>query len=99
MIEGIPIAAVDGVGVVGVVLLFGIGLATGRVFTKRQYDDAMHDRDEWRAESRLKDAQILELTEQNTKMLNAFGPTLTNFLRELRKSAGIKAGADGGEDQ
>lgn len=97
MIEGLPLDAANGLGVVGVCVLIVIGFATGRIFTKRQYDDVIHDRDEWRAESRIKDQQVLELTEQNTKMLNAFGPTLTDFLRGLRR-AGVEARDDEGNE-
>ena len=75
MVDGVPIATLDGLGVVGVVLLFGIGMATGRLFTKRQYDEAIHDRDEWRAESRLKDAQIAE----KDKQLGHMGEVGRNF--------------------
>ena len=64
MLEGVPVTLLDGIGVVGVVLLLGLGFGTGRLFTKRQYDDVIHDRDEWRAESRIKDAQIAKKDEQ-----------------------------------
>jgi hypothetical protein len=54
---------------------------------RKTYDDKAHEADEWRTESRIKDQQIHELTEQNTAMLRAFGPTLTDFLRGLRQAA------------
>jgi hypothetical protein len=46
-----------------------------------------HDRDEWRAESRIKDQTIHEMTEQNTAMLREFGPTVTDLLRGIRRQA------------
>lgn len=95
MIDGLPIAAVDGVGVVGLCVLIVIGFATGRVYTKRQYDDKSAETTEWRTESRIKDQQILELTEQNTKMLTGFN-ALADFLAGLRR-AGIGT-REGGED-
>ena len=62
---------------------------------ERALEDRTHDRNEWRTESRIKDQVKLELIEQNTKMLNAFGPTLTDFLQALRR-AGVAAKDDEG---
>jgi len=36
----------------------------GRLVPRSTHDDALHDRDEWRTESRLKDAQIHEKDDQ-----------------------------------
>lgn len=74
----------DGVGVVGLVLLFALALATGRLFTRRQYDEVVHDRDEWRAESRLKDAQ---LAEKDTQLghLAEVGKTVEQLARGLQQ--------------
>lgn len=94
-IDGIPIN-IEGIGVVGLVILFALALARGWLFTKRQYDDTVHDRDQWRTESRLKDQQLVELSEQNRAMLQAFGPTLTDFLQGLRR-AGVGGPRDGDE--
>lgn len=82
--DGIPIAAIDGIGVVGLVIVFAFGLATGRLFTKRQYDEVIHDRDEWRAESRLKDAQIAEKDRQLEHM-EQVGRTVEQFTRGLQQ--------------
>lgn len=102
----------NGIGVVGVVLIVGWLVWTGRLIPKATHDrevayltsrigDEQHDRDEWRTESRVKDQQILELTEQSTKMLNAFGPTLTDFLRSLRRAANLRPAdeLDGSDDR
>lgn len=93
MIDGLPVSVANGVGVVAVVLLLGWMLATGRLFTRRQYDDAAHERDEWRAECRIKDQRISDLTEQNTIMLREIVPALNQHLAALRK-VGTKARAE-----
>jgi hypothetical protein len=92
-IIGIPVSALAPSALAGLAVLL---VLTGRLIPKRTHDEVTHDRDEWRAESRVKDQQILELTEQNKAMLNAFGPTLTDFLAGLRR-AGVGT-RDDGED-
>jgi hypothetical protein len=88
----------NGVGVVGVVLIVGFLVWTGRLIPKATHDreiayltqrieDEQHHTAEWRTESRVKDQLHLELSEQNSQMLTAFGPTLTDFLRSLRRVA------------
>lgn len=61
MIEGLPIAQFS-VATAGWLLaaLFFLSMQRGRIVPRQSLDDAHHDRDEWRAESRLKDAQIAE---------------------------------------
>lgn len=86
-IIGIPVSVLAPGALAGLAVLL---ILTGHLVPKRTHDEVTHDRDEWRSESRVKDQQILELTEQNNKMLNAFGPTLTDFLRSLRR-AGVEA--------
>lgn len=90
-IAGIPVSAFAPSALAGLAVLL---ILTGWLIPKRTHDEVTHDRDEWRAESRVKDQQILELTEQNQKMLNAFGPTLTDFLSGLRR-AGVGTREDG----
>ena len=90
-IVGVPVADLAPSVLAGIAVLL---VLTGYLIPKRTHDDTVHDRDEWRAESRVKDQQILELTEQNQKMLNAFGPTLTDFLAGLRR-AGVGTREDG----
>lgn len=106
-----PLVLANGVGVVGVVLIVGWLVWTGRLIPKATHDreiaylkerieDEQHTGAEWRTESRIKDQQLLEVTEQNTKMLTAFGPTLTDFLRSLRRIAvarTIDLDVEGGE--
>lgn len=82
----LPSAALsNGVGVVTVVVILGWMLAKGHLYTKRQYDDAIHDRDEWRAESRLKDAQIVEKDTQ-LRHLAEVGRVVHNIMAALQRS-------------
>lgn len=54
---------------------------------EREITDANHERGEWRTEARLNQQAVVELSEQNRAMLTAFGPTLTDFLDNLRRLA------------
>jgi hypothetical protein len=42
------------------VALTVVALMRGKLVPRSSLDDAFHDRDEWRAESRIKDAQLAE---------------------------------------
>lgn len=64
---------------------------------ERELDDAHHERNEWRTEARLRDQAVAELAEQNRSMLDAFGPTLTDFLTSLRR-AGVGPSNGEGDD-
>jgi hypothetical protein len=90
---GIPVEILAPSALAGLAVLL---ILTGGLIPRRTYMDKAHEADQWRTESRIKDQQILELTEQNAKMLNAFGPTLTDFLKGLRR-AGV--GGSVGEDE
>lgn len=87
MLESALVGMLDGLGVVSLVAVFGLLLAVGRLYTKGQVDrmekaanaaieKAEHDRDEWRAESRIKDTQLsakdAQITEKD-KQLRAMG--------------------------
>ena len=87
MPDAIPPGLLDGLGVVGVVLLVGWFVWTGRLVPRRTYEDKCHETSEWRTEARIKDQQLHELTEQNTAMLREFGPTVTDLLRGIRRQA------------
>lgn len=91
---GIPLDVLAPSALLGVAVLM---ILTGRLVPRRTYDDKAHEATEWRTESRLKDQQILELTNQNQAMLRAFGPTLTDFLQGLRR-AGVGPVPEEGED-
>ena len=49
-------------------------------------NDIRHDRDEWRAESRLKDAQIVEQNKQ-LDHLEAVGHAVDAVMRAIQKGA------------
>lgn len=91
---GIPISSLAPGALLGIAILL---ILTGGLIPRRTHNDMAHDRDEWRTESRVKDQQILELTEQNQMMLKAFGPTLTDFLQGLRR-AGVGPKPGEGDD-
>lgn len=88
MIEGLPWPAWLGIAGTGwaIVTLYTVAILRGRIVPRKTHEDTIHESQEWRTESRIKDQQIAELTDQNSKMLNAFGPTLTDFLRGLRRA-------------
>lgn len=61
MLEGIPWPAVTAAS--GGWLLtaaFVLAMIRGRLVPRSALDDVIHDRNEWRAESRIKDQQIAE---------------------------------------
>lgn len=60
----LPAGLLNGLGTVGLVLLIWWFLATGRFITRREADGIIHDRDEWRAEARLRDAELVVKNEQ-----------------------------------
>ena len=96
--EGVPIGAfTNGIGVVTVVLIVFWMLATNRLHTHgefermerdhlREVEDLAHDRDEWRAEGRLKDQQIDERS------------AWTCATRRCLPSTACRAAAAGGAD-
>lgn len=87
---GIPVSVLAPSALCGLFVLF---VFTGQLIPKRSHDEVVHDRNEWRTESRIKDQQIAELTEQNTKMLAGFD-VVQDFLAGLRR-AGVGTREDG----
>ena len=66
-----------------------VGLAvwlvlTGRLVPRSTLEDATHDRDEWRAESRIKDAQLSEKDLQ-LRHMEEVGTTVNAVMRSLQK--------------
>ena len=90
-IVGLPVGVLAPSALAGLAVLL---ILTGQLIPRRTYADKEHEADEWRTESRLKDQQIAELAEQNRQMLNAFGPTLTDFLAALRRAGVTARGED-----
>lgn len=91
--EAVPVALLNGIGVVGTVLLVGWFLWTGRLVTRREVERVEHDRDEWRAESRIKDSQVAEKDEQLRHVVEV-GLTMKAVLEALQRLA-----HDGGNDR
>lgn len=58
----------------------------GRAYSRRQVDDIIHDRDEWRAESRIKDTQLQEKDEQLRHMVEV-GRTVERIMRAVQQGA------------
>lgn len=75
-------ALLNGVGVVGLVVVFALGLGTGRLFTRRQYDDVAHDRDEWRAAHRISETARQVAADQVEELLE-HARTTDRFIRSL----------------
>lgn len=88
MIEGLPAPVWAGLVATGwgIVAYVVRKIVVGDLVPRKQHEDLIR-------ESQVKDAHIRELTTQNTAMLNAFGPTLTDFLRSLRNAAGLTSDA------
>lgn len=85
--DGLPVAGItNGVGVVGVILLVGWLVFTGRLVPKRFYDDIVHDRNEALASSRIKDTQIAEKDEQ-LRHMGEIGHTVEHFLTAFQQAA------------
>ena len=84
--DAIPPGLLNGLGVVGVVLLMGWLVFTGRLVPRRTHEDVIHDRDEWRSESRIKDAQIAEKDMQLRHMAEV-GKTVEQAFRGLQDQA------------
>lgn len=86
-------ALLNGVGVVGVVLLVGWLVWTGRLVPRpsveelrasyeRQLEDAHHDRDEWRAGHRISETARQIATDQVDELLE-HARTTDQFIRSL----------------
>lgn len=76
----------NGVGIVGMLVLLWWMLATGHLFTKRQFDDKAHEADEWHAESRIKDQQIQEKDDQ-LRHLAEVGRTVAAIMTAVQSEA------------
>ena len=81
--EAIPPAVYEIGGVLGLVVALFWLLATGRLVTRRELDQATHDRDEWRTESRIKDQEIQAKNDQLAHLAEV-GRTVDAVLRALK---------------
>ena len=84
MIDGIGLPQVglgSGWALLAVVVFF---IIRGQLVPRRTHDDALHDRDEWRAESRIKDAQIAEKDLQ-LRELSQVGRAVEAVMRAIQR--------------
>lgn len=84
--DAIPPGLLNGAGVIALLVGLFWMLASGRLFTRRQYDDKAHEANEWRAESRVKDAQIAEKDEQ-LRHLAEVGNTVDAVMRAIQRGS------------
>ena len=57
---------------------------SGRLYSRKQVEDTIHDRDEWRAESRIKDAQLAEKDRHIGEMEEGFN-ALHLLIRSIQR--------------
>lgn len=88
MIEGLPWQVWSGVLSASLALnaLAVTMVLRGKLLPRSTYDDKVHEANEWRAESRLKDAQIAEKDEQ-LRHLGAVGRTVDAVMRAIQRGA------------
>lgn len=86
MIEGVALPAVGLGSGWALVAVFVVLIYRGLLVPRRTYDDKVHDGNEWRAESRIKDAQIAEKDEQLRHMAEV-GKTVDHIMRSLPHTA------------
>lgn len=86
MIDGVGLPAVGLGSGWALVAIFVILIYRGGLVPRRTYDDVVHDRDEWRAESRIKDTQIDEKDTQLSHMAEV-GKTIDLIMRSLPHTA------------
>lgn len=89
------LAIADGIGLpqVGlgsgwaVLVVMVIFIMRGSLVPRRSLEDVIHDRDEWRTESRIKDAQLAEKDEQ-LRHMGEVGRTVDQIMRSLPHTIG-----------
>lgn len=86
MIDGIGLPTVGlGSGWAGL-LLVAVLVFRGTLVPRRTLDDVLHDRDEWRAESRIKDTQLSEKDVQ-LRAVGEVGELSKQILTALARNA------------
>lgn len=84
MIEGIGLPQVGlGLGWL-VAVAYTFALLRGQLVPRRTLDDQIHDTNEWRTESRIKDAQIAEKDAQ-LRELKTVGETVNRVMRAIQR--------------
>lgn len=69
---------------------FVVAMMRGRLVPRSSLDDAIHDRNEWRAESRIKDQQIAT-KDQQLSHLSEVGETQKSLLHALGRLTGTES--------
>lgn len=65
-------------------------LYTGRLIPKRMHDEKVHEANEWRTESRIKDQQIAELSDSLRTLGGEMAPLVETTMRQIQKRSGQK---------
>lgn len=78
-IADVPISHLTPYGLVGITILL---ILTGRLIPRRTLDDALHDRDEWRAAHRISETSRAEMAGQVDELLE-HARTTDAFIRSL----------------
>lgn len=82
MIDGVGLPQVGLGSGWALVAVFVILVFRGSLVPRRTYDDMVHDRDEWRTESRVKDQQI-QVKDEQLGHLGEVGRTVDHIMRAL----------------
>lgn len=93
VLVAVPMVTLDGLGIpasvltpAGLAALPYLLIAFGRLVPRRTLEDAIHDRDEWRAAHRISESARAELAGQVTELLE-HARTTDMFIRALPNAA------------
>jgi hypothetical protein len=104
-VEGFPVVPTVGLTAGWAVLL--IGMATGRLMTRsqheeqvrviretyqRQVDDVIHDRGEWRTQSRITDSTVVELLDQQRGLLTSVANAVAAVMDAIKANSDERRG-------
>lgn len=99
-VEGIAVVPTVGLGAGWALLL--VGLTSGRLMTRgaheeqmnavrdtyqRQVDDVIHDRGEWKTQSRITDTTVVELLDQQRGLLTSVANTVAAVMEAIKSNA------------
>jgi hypothetical protein len=99
-IEGIQVVPTVGLASGWALLL--VGLTSGRLMTRgahdeqvaviretyqRQVDDVIHDRGEWRTQSRITDSTVVELLDQQRGLMTSIATTVAATMDAIKDNA------------
>lgn len=99
-VEGIQVVPTVGLSAGWALLL--VGLTSGRLMTRgaheeqmaavretyqRQVDDVIHDRGEWKTQSRITDTTVVELLDQQRGLLTSVANTVAAVMEAIKSNA------------